>query len=116
MITKLIQRIFRRSPRSKVTQSPAAGAPMRNVTQAFDFGSPEMTSVAAAAAGAATPGPASGGSTEESDAACVELLPGDEVLVVPPTDKKRKTPFLVSINNPGKIVIIIETRECAAVR
>jgi poly(A) polymerase len=29
MITKLIQRIFRRSPRSKVTQSPAAGAPKR---------------------------------------------------------------------------------------
>jgi poly(A) polymerase len=29
MITKLIQRIFRRSPRSKVTQSPGAGAPKR---------------------------------------------------------------------------------------
>ena len=29
MITKLIQRIFRRSPRSKVTQSPTAGAPKR---------------------------------------------------------------------------------------
>jgi poly(A) polymerase len=29
MITKLIQRIFRRSPRSKVTQFPAAGAPKR---------------------------------------------------------------------------------------
>ena len=29
MITKLIQRIFRRSPRHKVTQSPAARAPKR---------------------------------------------------------------------------------------
>jgi hypothetical protein len=29
MITKLIQRIFRRSPRAKLTQSPAAGAPKR---------------------------------------------------------------------------------------
>ena len=29
MITKLIQRIFRRSPRAKVTQSTAVGAPKR---------------------------------------------------------------------------------------
>jgi poly(A) polymerase len=29
MITKLIQRIFRRSPRAKLTQSPASGAPKR---------------------------------------------------------------------------------------